>query len=96
MSKFENPRTVLEALVHEGALAEPALSRARAALACPDAAVEAISFATARNTEDGLVFLELWNHGEFDKIRKEWPEAPDDVFKGADIFFGEELAEKAA
>lgn len=45
-------------------------------------AVAAIAFAIA--TEQGLDFLRLWNVGEFDAIRKEWPEAPQSVFIGAD------------
>ena len=48
----------------------------------PDAAVAAIQFAL--NDDDGMQFLRLWNGGDFDVIRREWPEAPEEVFIGAD------------
>lgn len=35
--------------------------------------------------EDGLMFLRLWNEGEFDAIRKEWPDCPDECFAGAEV-----------
>ncbi len=47
-----------------------------------NASVAAIEFALA--TDDGLTFLRLWQYGEFDAIRKEWPDAPISVFIGAD------------
>ncbi|WP_432780698.1 hypothetical protein QZH44_30035 (plasmid) [Pseudomonas corrugata] len=47
-----------------------------------DAAVAAIQFALEDN--DGMQFLRLWNEGDFDVIRLEWPEAPEEVFIGAD------------
>jgi hypothetical protein len=31
-----------------------------------------------------MTFLRVWNEGEFDTIREEWPEAPEEVFIGAD------------
>lgn len=51
----------------------------------PDAAVAAIQFTL--NDEDGLQFLRLWNEGDFDAIRREWPDAPEDVFIGADPLY---------
>ena len=48
----------------------------------PNAAVAAIQFAL--ETADGLAFLRCWNEGNFDAIRREWPEAPEAVFVGAD------------
>ncbi|MBP3998332.1 hypothetical protein [Pseudomonas koreensis] len=48
----------------------------------PDAAVAAIQFAL--DDDDGMQFLRLWNDGDFDVIRSEWPEAPEEVFIGAD------------
>lgn len=30
--------------------------------------------------EDGLAFLQCWNGGDFQAIRKEWPDAPEEVF----------------
>lgn len=47
-----------------------------------DPAGAAIQFAL--NDDDGMQFLRLWNEGEFDTIRREWPDAPDEVFIGAD------------
>jgi len=47
-----------------------------------NAAVAAIQYAL--ETDDGLVFLRCWNEGNFDAIRREWPEAPEAVFVGAD------------
>lgn len=47
-----------------------------------NAAVEAIKFALV--TDEGLAFLKLWLHGEFDAIRREWPECPSTVFVRAD------------
>lgn len=43
-----------------------------------NAAVEAIRFAL--KTECEMTFLQLWFEGEFDRIRKDWPEAPEDIF----------------
>ncbi|KAA0946189.1 hypothetical protein FQ186_26095 [Pseudomonas sp. ANT_H14] len=47
-----------------------------------DAAVAAIQFAL--DNGEGMSFLRLWNQGDFDVIRSEWPEAPEEVFIGAD------------
>lgn len=47
-----------------------------------NAAVAAILFAL--ETDKGLQFLRCWNEGNFDAIRREWPEAPENVFIGAD------------
>ena len=50
-----------------------------------DPAVAAINFAP--RTGDGLIFLRLWHSGEFDAIRRGWPDAPESVFIGADPLF---------
>lgn len=50
-----------------------------------DAAVAAIQFTL--NDDDGMQFLRLWNEGDFDAIRREWPDAPKDVFIGADPLY---------
>jgi antitoxin component of MazEF toxin-antitoxin module len=55
---------------------------AKAHLYKNDAAVAAMKFAVG--TDEGMAFLHCWLHGEFDVIRKEWPEAPEAVFVGAD------------
>lgn len=47
-----------------------------------DAAVHAIEF--MMNNDEGEAFMRCWMHGDFDAIREEWPEAPEDVFIGAD------------
>ncbi len=47
-----------------------------------DAAVAAIQFSL--KTDEGLSFLRCWNDGDFDSIRREWPEAPNKVFFGAE------------
>ena len=54
------------------------------------AAVAAIQFSL--NADDGLTFLRLWNQGDFDKIRREWPEAPEAVYVGADQLHPDTLA----
>lgn len=46
------------------------------------AAVSAIEYAL--RTDEGLEFLRCWMHGNFDAIRKEWPDVPESVFIGAD------------
>lgn len=47
-----------------------------------NAAVAAIQFAL--EADEGLVFLRCWNEGNFAAIRREWPDAPEEVFIGAD------------
>lgn len=47
------------------------------------ASLAAIKFAL--ETDDGLGFLHYWNEGEFDVIRSNWPECPEDVFVGAEV-----------
>lgn len=48
------------------------------------ASVAATDFAL--KTEDGLGFLRCWNEGNFEAIHDEWPEAPEEIFIGADQF----------
>jgi len=52
------------------------------------APVAAIQFALDLGLE-ATVFLSLWNHGEFETIRREFPEAPPEVFEGADPLAGQ-------
>lgn len=59
-----------------------------------DAAVAAIEF--AMQTDEGMNFLRCWIHGDFDVIRKEWPEAPEAVFIGADSLYGARLPGNAS
>lgn len=42
----------------------------------------AIQFALG--DDDGWDFLRYWNEGEFDVLRRNWPEAPEAVYIGAD------------
>lgn len=46
------------------------------------AAVAAIQFAL--EDEDGIDFLRYWNEGEFDIVRRNWPDAPEAIYIGAD------------
>lgn len=36
----------------------------------------------AMNDIDCGNFLELWLHGDFDVLRREWPEAPEEIYAG--------------
>lgn len=49
------------------------------------AAVAAIQYAL--ENDEGLEFLRRWNQGDFDVLRREWPDVPDEVFIGADPLF---------
>ncbi len=55
-------------------------------VALPDPSTAAIAFAleNATSDHDGMEFLRCWNEGAFDTIRDQWPEAPEEVFIGAD------------
>lgn len=46
------------------------------------AAVAAIQYAL--QTDDMFEFLNYWNEGEFDKLRENWDDIPEEVFIGAD------------
>ncbi len=47
-----------------------------------DAAIEAMKYAL--KADEGMSFLQCWIEGDFAAIRKEWPDAPEAVFVGAD------------
>lgn len=47
-----------------------------------DAAIEAMKYAL--RADEGMAFLQCWIEGDFAAIRKEWPDAPEAVFVGAD------------
>lgn len=54
----------------------------------PYAAVAAIAYALGRGfMESPMDFLRCWNEGDFEAVRNEWPEVPDEVFIGADPLF---------
>lgn len=64
------------------ALIQFARDSTKNSLDAAESAIAAISFSL--KTEEGLEFLRCWQHGDFDAIRKEWPEAPESVFVGAE------------
>ena len=47
-------------------------------------AVAAIQYALDMSDEDGMIFLRMWDEGNFDEIREDFPDAPEEVFIGAD------------
>jgi hypothetical protein len=49
-----------------------------------DAAVAAIQYALKHQMEDPIEFLYRWNEGDFESIRNEWKDVPEEVFIGAD------------
>lgn len=49
-------------------------------------AVAAIEFALSLRSEDCKTFLSYWNKGMFPEIREAWPEAPEEIYIGADQF----------
>lgn len=44
------------------------------------ASVAALEFAMKADCHDA--FIKLWLHGQFDELRKEWPEAPESIYAG--------------
>ncbi|MBP2859740.1 hypothetical protein J8657_19275 [Dickeya oryzae] len=53
-------------------------------------AVAAIEYALTLRPDECRTFLHLWSYGEFDALRKEWENIPDEVFIGADPFFNKD------
>lgn len=43
-----------------------------------------IGFVLANRSESPLEFLQCWNEGDFEALRKEWPEAPEEIYIGPD------------
>lgn len=39
-----------------------------------------LELAETENSDDAIAFLRNWNEGEFDVLRKEWPEAPEEIY----------------
>lgn len=52
-----------------------------------NAAVAALAYALDINTEEPMEFLACWYEGDFDAIRREWPDAPAAIFIGADPLY---------
>lgn len=40
-------------------------------------------------TEEPLEFLRCWNEGDFDALRKEWPDAPKEIYYTDPFYKGE-------
>ena len=57
-----------------------------------NACTAAIEFALEDATGEGMAFLRCWLYGDFDVIRKEWPEAPESVYISADPLHPETVA----
>ncbi|MCW5155594.1 PDDEXK family nuclease [Burkholderia cenocepacia] len=73
----------IEAILAEQARVDAIKADERAA---PNPATAAILFALSLDDGSSIDFLNNWNEGEFDVLRREWPEAPEDVYIGADPF----------
>ncbi|MFL1449213.1 hypothetical protein ACI77O_12530 [Pseudomonas tritici] len=43
-----------------------------------------ITYVLANPCESPMEFLRAWNSGEYESLRKEWPDAPDEIYIGAD------------
>ena len=72
---------------HKG---EPAVEHSVAGDGSMDASTAAIVYALGLDSsEDAYTFLRYWNEGEFDTLREEWPEAPDEVYAGCDPLHSE-------
>lgn len=54
-----------------------------------DSAVAAIKYALEKcdDDSDSMMFLRYWNEGEFDVLRRNWENIPDEVFTDADPLF---------
>ncbi|MFJ2453975.1 hypothetical protein ACIOWK_20025 [Pseudomonas protegens] len=50
----------------------------------PNAAVAAIAYALANPCESPLEFLRCWSSGDFQALRQEWDDVPEEVFIDAD------------
>lgn len=61
----------------------------------PNAAVAAIEYALS--DDDPMAFLRNWLQGDFDVLRREWDNVPDEVFIGADpLLKPKTMADRAA
>lgn len=49
-----------------------------------DSAVAAIGYALNNQGEEPMAFLHCWYYGNFNEIRKEWENVPDEVFIDAE------------
>lgn len=53
-------------------------------------AVAVIQYVLDHHCDSPIEFLNCWMHGDFDVIRREWENVPDEVFIGADAHFAPE------
>lgn len=56
----------------------------------PNPSLAVIQYITSDNVDgprDAMEFLNYWNEGEFDLLRRNWDNIPDEVFIGADSQF---------
>lgn len=59
-----------------------------------EAAVKAIEFALSLDSGDTKCFLNMWMQGDFPEIREIWPEAPVEIYIGADSLHPETIAQE--
>src|SRR5690606_34924979 len=59
-----------------------------------EAAVKAIEFALSLDSGDTRCFLNMWMQGDFPEIREIWPEAPVEIYIGADSLHPETIAQE--
>lgn len=52
-----------------------------------DPALAVIQYMLDNPTEDVMAFLHCWNEGDFDALRREWPDAPEEIYIGADPLY---------
>lgn len=64
-----------------GALEEPANNPAAAVVAY------IMDGENVNDNDDAMEFLHYWNEGEFDILRRNWKNIPDEVFVGAEVDF---------
>lgn len=50
-------------------------------------ALAALKYAVENRCDEPMAFLTAWYHGEFQSLREEWDDVPDEVFDGADPLF---------
>lgn len=58
-------------------------------------AVAAIEFALSIDSGDCKHSLNMWMHGDFPEIREAWPEAPEDIYIGADSLHPQTLEQES-
>lgn len=52
-----------------------------------DPAIAVIDYVVKHPTEDVIAFLNCWNEGDFEALRREWPDAPEEIYIGADPLY---------